>query len=119
MRALALALLAGGSAMTATAPMPAQPVQAAPSAYPETRKVDVVETQFGVQVADPYRWLENDVRTDPEVRAWVGRQNAVTNAFLDKLPGRAALKARLTQLFDYERFGTPEKKGGRYFYSRN
>ncbi|MBA3510751.1 prolyl oligopeptidase family serine peptidase [Sphingomonas sp.] len=108
-------------------PPPPQVVQAAPEpapqapriAYPETRRMDLVETQFGTAVPDPYRWLENDVRTDPEVRAWVEAQNAVTNAFLATLPGRAPFKARMTELYDYERFGIPEKKGGRYFYTRN
>jgi len=87
--------------------------------YPETRTGDVVETPFGQEVADPYRWLENDVRTDEEVAAWVASENAVTDAFLAKLPGRDALKARITELTDYERFGLPTEKGGRYFYSRN
>ncbi|GAB5349353.1 prolyl oligopeptidase family serine peptidase [Alteriqipengyuania sp. 357] len=87
--------------------------------YPETRAGDVVEEQFGEQVADPYRWLENDVRVDSEVADWVARQNAVTDAFLDRLPGREALKARITQLTDYERFGLPSEKSGHYFYTRN
>src|SRR5688572_4045357 len=73
-----------GTAVEAAAPAPA-PVRLA---YPETRRVDVVETQFGVPVADPYRWLENDVREDAEVRGWVEAQNRVTDAFLANLPGR-------------------------------
>ena len=88
-------------------------------AYPDTRRVDVVETQFGVPVADPYRWLENDVREDPEVRAWVEAQNRVTDAFLATLPGRDHFRRRMTELYDYERFGVPLKEGGRYFYARN
>jgi prolyl oligopeptidase len=107
-------------------PPPAQVVAAAEPApqppriiYPETRRMDLVETQFGVPVPDTYRWLENDVRTDAQVRAWVEAQNAVTNAFLATLPARGPLKARMTELYDYERFGIPEKKGGRYFYTRN
>jgi prolyl oligopeptidase len=96
-----------------------QPVVEASIAYPQTRRVDLVETQFGVPVPDPYRWLENDVRTDPEVKAWVDAQNAVTNAFLATLPARAPFKARMTELYDYERFGIPEKKGHHYFYTRN
>ncbi|OYY72555.1 prolyl oligopeptidase family protein [Sphingomonas sp. 28-63-12] len=87
--------------------------------YPETRRVDQVDDQFGVKVADPYRWLENDVRTDPAVRAWVDAEVATTNAYLETLPGRDILKARMTELFNYERFGVPYKKGGRYFYSHN
>ena len=87
--------------------------------YPQTRRVDVVEEQFGVKVADPYRWLENDVRGDAEVRAWVEAENKVTDAYLATLPGREHFRARIKQLFDYERFGVPTKKGGRYFYMRN
>ena len=98
----------------------AQPAaSAATIAYPPTKRVDLVETEFGTPVADPYRWLENDVRNDPQVRAWVDAQNGVTNAFLARLPGRAALEKRITELYDYERFAAPEKKGGHYFYTHN
>nr|WP_254049918.1 prolyl oligopeptidase family serine peptidase [Novosphingobium sp. TH158] len=88
-------------------------------AYPETRKVDLVETQFGEQVADPYRWLENDVRNDKEVADWVARQNKVTDAYLAQLPQRAWFAKRIRELMDYERFGLPLKAGNRYFYMRN
>ncbi|MCG7347585.1 prolyl oligopeptidase family serine peptidase [Sphingomonas sp. ACRSK] len=87
--------------------------------YPETRRVDQVDKLFGEKVEDPYRWLENDVRTDPEVAAWVAAQNRVTDAYLATLPGRAIFKERLRTLIDYERFGLPTKKGSRYFYTRN
>ncbi|HXC73548.1 MAG TPA: prolyl oligopeptidase family serine peptidase [Sphingomicrobium sp.] len=98
----------------------AQPAaSAAAIAYPPTKRVDLVETEFGTPVADPYRWLENDVRNDPQVRAWVDAQNGVTNAFLARLPGREALEKRITELYDYERFAAPEKKGGHYFYTHN
>ena len=88
-------------------------------AYPETKRGNVVEKPFGQTIADPYRWLENDVRSDKEVAAWVESQNKVTNAYLDKLPGRAIFKARLKQLYNYEKFTIPIKKGSRYFYFRN
>lgn len=55
--------------------------------YPETKRVDVVEKPFGQAVSDSYRWLENDVRSDKEVAAWVELQNKVTNTHLDTLPG--------------------------------
>jgi prolyl oligopeptidase len=87
--------------------------------YPNTARQDLVETQFGVAVADPYRWLEADVREDEKVRAWVTEQNKVTDAYLESLPGRDRFKSRMTELYDYERFGLPYKKGGRYFYMRN
>jgi prolyl oligopeptidase len=91
----------------------------APIAYPETKRVDVTEETFGQKVADPFRWLENDVRNDKEVAAWVEAQNKVTDAYLATLPGRDIFKNRIKQLFDYERFGVPTRKGGRYFYSHN
>lgn len=91
----------------------------APITYPQTKRVDVVEEQFGEKIADPYRWLENDVRNDPEVAAWVEAQNKLTDAYLDTLPGRDAFKTRIKQLFDYERFGVPTHKGDRYFYAHN
>jgi len=88
-------------------------------AYPETKRVDVVEKHFGQTIADPYRWLENDVRNDKEVAAWVESQNKVTNAHLNTLPGREIFKDRLKQLYNYERFSILVKKGGRYFYLHN
>ncbi len=87
--------------------------------YPETRRGDLVEDKFGEKIADPYRWLENDVRTDKEVAAWVERQNAVTRSYLDTLPQRGWFAERIRSLIDYERFGLPVKAGGRYFYNRN
>ncbi|WP_296616859.1 prolyl oligopeptidase family serine peptidase [Sphingomonas sp.] len=87
--------------------------------YPATERGDTVDEQFGVKVADPYRWLENDVRTDPKVAAWVEAENKVTDAYLATLPGRDVFKDRLKKLIDYERFGQPERKGGRYFYLHN
>jgi prolyl oligopeptidase len=98
----------------------AQSTQAAPAiTYPQTKTVDVVEDHFGTKVADPYRWLENDVRNDADVAKWVEAENQVTDAFLAKLPLRDWFKQRMTALYDYERFGLPVKKGGHYFYSHN
>jgi prolyl oligopeptidase len=110
------ALLAGAAALLA-APLAANDI--AVPAYPETRTEQVVERQFGEAIADPYRWLENDVRNDPEVAAWVERQNAATDAVLAQLPAREWFKARIGTLTDYERFGIPRKAGGNYFYTRN
>ncbi len=90
-----------------------------PITYPETRRGDVAETHFGEKIADPYRWLENDVRSDPEVADWVRRQNAVTDAYLETLPQRRWFAQRIRELMNYERFGLPVKAGGRYFYTRN
>lgn len=87
--------------------------------YPKTKQVNVVEKRFGQTIADPYRWLENDVRNDKEVAAWVEAQNKVTNAYLNTLPGRDIFRERLKQLYNYERFSIPVKNGGRYFYLYN
>lgn len=111
-----LAALLGTAAMTFSAPLIAQE---APLSYPATETVDTVEEQFGVKVADPYRWLENDVRVDPKVAAWVESQNKVTDAYLETLPGRAALATRMRALYDYARTGVPEVAGNRYFFTRN
>lgn len=87
--------------------------------YPETRQGNVVEEHFGRKIADPYRWLENDVRADTEVADWVAAQNEATQAYLGELPGRGVFKHRLTALFDHARTAAPQKEGGRYFYTRN
>lgn len=97
----------------------AQAARAGGWEYPETRKVDVVDVYHGVEVADPYRWLEQDVRESEEVRAWVEAQNAVTFAYLKQLPERDRIERRMTDLWNYEKFGTPFREGGRYFYFRN
>ncbi len=87
--------------------------------YPQTRKQDLVEQQFGEKVADPFRWLENDVRTDTDVADWVSRENAVTQQYLSTLGQRAWFGQRIKALMDYERFGLPQKAGKFYFYTRN
>ncbi len=88
-----------------------------PIVYPETERGNVVDTYFGDEVADPYRWLED---LDGEATAaWVEAQNAISLPYLEAIPQRDAIKNRLTELWNYERFGTPKKEGGRYFYSRN
>ncbi len=92
---------------------------ASPMQYPETRRDDLVETLFGEKIADPYRWLENDVRQDKEVADWVARENALTQGYLATLPERAWFAERLRALLNYERFGLPTKAGRRYFYMRN
>lgn len=78
--------------------------------YPQTRRSDVVGQHFGQTITDPYRWLENEVRLDKEVAAWVESQNTLTSTCLAALPARDIFRNRLKQLFDYERFTIPEKK---------
>ena len=87
--------------------------------YPDTKKVDQVDELHGVKVQDPYRWLEDDVRQSKEVAEWVAAENAITSAYLAAIPQRDAIKKRLTELWNYEKFGAPFKAGGRYFYFKN
>jgi len=84
--------------------------------YPETRRVNHVDTHHRREVADPYRWLEDDVRESEDVAAWVGAQNEVTEAALAAIPARARITKRLTALWDYSKYGAPFKRGGRYYH---
>jgi len=93
------------------------PAGAAAVSYPASKKVDQQDNYHGTMVADPYRWLED--ANSEETKAWVVEQNKVTQSWLAQIPEREAIKARLTKLWNYERYGVPSKKGGRYFYSRN
>ncbi|HAZ43214.1 MAG TPA: S9 family peptidase [Cyanobacteria bacterium UBA11369] len=88
-----------------------------PLSYPLTRKVDQVDEYHGVQVQDPYRWLE-DPDSD-ETKVWVEAENSVTFEYLNQIPVREKIKQRLTQLWDYEKYGIPFKEGNRYFYFKN
>ncbi|MDT8322396.1 MAG: hypothetical protein RQ826_17925, partial [Xanthomonadales bacterium] len=87
--------------------------------YPVTRSGDVVDTWHGVEVPDPYRWLETDVRESDEVAAWVEAQNEVTETYLETLESREYFSERLAELWNYERFGLPVKRGEKYFFTRN
>ena len=87
--------------------------------YPETVMVDHVDKIHGTDVADPYRWLEDDVRESENVSNWVARQNEVTFAYLKSIPERQKIEDRLTELWDFEKFGLPKKEGGLYFYEYN
>jgi prolyl oligopeptidase len=115
---LSVSILALSSPVLGQTPESAAAMPTSPT-YPQTERGTVSDELFGETVADPYRWLENDVREDPKVAAWVAAQNKVTDAYLDALPGRDMFKARLTALFDYERTGVPTREGGRYFYQKN
>jgi prolyl oligopeptidase len=85
--------------------------------YPTSKMVDQVDDYHGTKVADPYRWLENP--DAPDTKAWVEAQNKVTFDYLDQIPQREPLKTRLTELWNYEKYGRPFKRGGRYFYYKN
>jgi len=86
-------------------------------AYPPAPRGSVMDTYFGTRVADPYRWLE-DVDS-PQTRAWVSAEGKLTRSYLKAIPQRRAIRARLQQLFNYERLGVPFRAGARYFYFRN
>ncbi len=88
-----------------------------PLVYPATKKIDQIDDYHGTKVVDPYRWLEEP--DNPETKAWVAAQNQVTFNWLAQVPSRDRIRQRLTKLWNYERYGQPHKKGGRYFYSRN
>ncbi len=85
--------------------------------YPKSATVDQVDDYHGTKIADPYRWLE-ELDSD-QTKAWVEAQNKVTFAWLEQIPARERIRQRLTQLWNYERFSLPSKRGGRYFYTRN
>ena len=85
--------------------------------YPATKTIDHTDTYFGVDVADPYRWLEDD--RSEETADWVKRENEVTHAYLDNIPFRNKIKARLEHLLDYERVYAPTKHGNWHYYYRN
>lgn len=85
--------------------------------YIETKKVDTVDTYFGTEVKDPYRWLEDD--RSPETEAWVRDVNEVTYGYLDKIPFREELKQRLSTLWNYEKVGPPFKEGDYTYFYKN
>ncbi len=127
---VALALLAALGACEEELPAPpAAPVTAAPVAplpspmppkpafvYPSARRGDVVDDYHGVKVADPYRWLEE--LDSKETRGWIAAENELTDSVLGALPGRAALRARLAELYRYSRFWLPVRRGKRWFWSQ-
>ncbi len=89
------------------------------SSYPETRRVDQVDTFHGVDVPDPYRWLEEDVRNSEEVAEWVKAQNTIAREYLDAIPLRKQIQERLTKLWNFERYSVPTHTAGKYFYMKN
>ncbi len=99
------------AAMASTA-VTAQNIQ-----YPKAEKTGVKDTYFGTAVADPYRWLEND--TSAQTAAWVAAENAITNAYLAKIPFRQKLQKRLTELSNYEKIGAPRKRHGKWYFYKN
>src|SRR5256884_7620952 len=85
--------------------------------HPPARKGDVVDDYHGTRVADPYRWLEDP--DSPESRGWIDAENRLTEGYLSQIPQRAALRQRLTTLWNYPKYGAPFHKAGRYFFFKN
>jgi prolyl oligopeptidase len=85
--------------------------------YPETKKIDHVDTYFGEKINDPYRWLEDD--RSAETEAWVKAQNVVTYGYLEQIPYRNQLKSRMEQLWNYEKISAPFKEGDYTYYYKN
>lgn len=85
--------------------------------YPQSKKVDQVDTYYGVRVQDPYRWLEDD--QSDETKNWVSEQNKTTTEYLKKIPYREKIRERLTELWNYERYLSPQKIGDDYIFYKN
>ena len=100
-----------------TAATPAFDNQVSNVEYAETRKGEVVDTYFDTEVADPYRWLEDDM--SEETGDWVKRQNKVTFGYLENIPYRDELKKRLEEKWNYEKVGSPFKEGDYTYFYRN
>ncbi len=95
----------------------AQPMNTQKLTYPATKKVDTADTYFGTVVPDPYRWLEDDRAAD--TKAWVKAENKVTQAYLSQIPYRDALRKRLEQLWNYEKYSAPFKEGKYTYFYKN
>ena len=85
--------------------------------YPKADKDGTVDNYFGTEVADPYRWLEDD--TSAKTSAWVEAENKITNAYLSKIPFRQKLLKRLTEVANYEKLSAPRKHHGRWYFYKN
>ncbi len=110
-RSLILTSIVSGAAArlaAAQAPLPE---------YPPARKGDVVDDYHGTKVPDPYRWLEDP--DSPETRAWIEAENRLTAGYLAQIPQRDAIRKRLTELWNYPKYGAPFHKAGRYFFFKN
>ena len=93
------------------------PASSARLSYPDTPRIDQIDESFGVAVPDPYRWLE-DLNAE-QTRDWIEAQNGLTASILATVPQRGPIHARLTTLWDYERWSVPAKVGSLYAYFRN
>jgi prolyl oligopeptidase len=92
-------------------------IQTKKMTYPETKRIDIKDNYFGTEVADPYRWLEDD--RSEETKKWVIAQNVVTQEYMMQIPYRNAIKARLTHLMNYEKYSQPFKEGAYTYFYKN
>src|SRR5580658_7097100 len=103
--------------LAALVPAAASETQGAPLAYPAARRGTQVDDYHGVKVADPYRWMEEI--DSAETRAWVAAESALSRRYLDAIPGRAQLVARLHEIWNSEVWTPPERHGTNWFYTHN
>lgn len=112
-----LAMLAACNSNSKTADAPKEAFKPITVKYPQARKDTVKDNYFGTEVADPYRWLEND--TSAETGAWVKAENEVTQGYLSQIPFRDGIRKRYESLFNYEKFSAPSHEGKYIYYSKN
>ena len=119
MKVLALGIVAAGlfAFQSSSRPKASSARRAGPWHYPDARRGDVEEDYHGTKVADPYRWLEDP--DSAEAKEWVAAENRITRAYLDETLIRSEIEERLTALWNYPKYEPPEKKGGRYFFTKN
>ena len=113
MKNITISIISVLTAMTATA----QSDASFKGQYPQTKTIDVRDSYFGIEVSDPYRWLEDDRAED--TKQWVSAQNEVTNNYLSRIPFRDAIRKRLTELWNYEKYSAPFKEGDYTYFYKN
>ncbi|HVG39449.1 MAG TPA: prolyl oligopeptidase family serine peptidase, partial [Pyrinomonadaceae bacterium] len=94
-----------------------QPTSNSKFNYPAAKRVEQWDDYHGTKVQDPYRWLEDPAAADS--RQWIEAENKLTFSYLEQIPQRAQIKARLQKLWNYEKYGVPFKRGDRYFLTKN
>ena len=87
--------------------------------YPKSKSIDQIDEYHGIQVSDPYRWLEKNAHNNIEVKNWIAHQQAFTENYLSSIKSRELIKKRMTNIWNYERFGVPTKNKNKYVYSKN
>ncbi|HEX5340788.1 MAG TPA: prolyl oligopeptidase family serine peptidase [Gammaproteobacteria bacterium] len=110
-------LMFAGLFLTLVCGLPVLAAAPAKLAYPDAARDKVIDNYFGTKVPAPYQWMEN--LNDPAVAKWVDAENKLTFAYLDKIPERAWMKARLTKLWNYPKVGVPQREAGKLFFSKN